>query len=407
MHFMLKLAPVWLYRLVEPLVCRRFHANYVERSVHDVLTELIGDRRLVAILEGQFGDIGESPRDLPAFMAAGVFSHYYRGGYYPRGGSQAVVRALIPTIEAAGGRVLVKADVDEIVVCERTGRALGVRMAKSGDVLTAPQICSAAGLRNTFGRLLSEATVKRYALPRAHVEERIGASAAHICTFIGFDASAEELELCSSNVWCLPADAPDYDLSAKVDEYRRDPLNTDMLCFISFPSAKDPEWPADERNRNRSTCTLITEGFDSWFERERFGSLKSGKRGPEYEAIKKQYERRLTETLFKHFPKCRDHVVYMSTSTPLTSSYYLQAPSGESYGAGSKKERFSTEAGVISRPQCAQIPNLYLAGQDVVTAGIVGALTGGMLAAHAMLGYGTIIDMLTGRNLINDIRSVK
>ena len=35
-------------------------------------------------------------------------AHYMDGGYYPVGGSQEISRALIPTIEAAGGAVFVK-----------------------------------------------------------------------------------------------------------------------------------------------------------------------------------------------------------------------------------------------------------------------------------------------------------
>ena len=34
------------------------------------------------------------------------------------------------------------------------------------------------------------------------------------------------------------------------------------------------------------------------------------------------------------------------------------------------------------------VPNLYVTGQDVGTVGIVGALNGGILTAHAVLGYG-------------------
>jgi all-trans-retinol 13,14-reductase len=35
--------------------------------------------------------------------------------------------------------------------------------------------------------------------------------------------------------------------------------------------------------------------------------------------------------------------------------------------------------------------------------GFTGALMGGVLTAHSILGYGTLLDLLTDRNLINDI----
>lgn len=45
---------------------------------------------------------------------------------YPRGGSDAMAKALVPVIEAAGGRVLVRADVSEITVDDVTNRVTGV-----------------------------------------------------------------------------------------------------------------------------------------------------------------------------------------------------------------------------------------------------------------------------------------
>jgi len=35
--------------------------------------------------------------------------------------------------------------------------------------------------------------------------------------------------------------------------------------------------------------------------------------------------------------------------------------------------------------------------------GVTGAMMSGILTTHSVLGYGTITDMITGRNLISDI----
>ena len=48
--------------------------------------------------------------------------------------------------------------------------------------------------------------------------------------------------------------------------------------------------------------------------------------------------------------------------------------------------------------------NLYLTGQDITTLGITGALMSSIVTAHSILGYGTIMDLLTGRNFINDLQ---
>ena len=49
-------------------------------------------------------------------MHAGVIHHYEKGSSYPRGGSSEFAFHLIPAIEKAGGRVLVRAPVSEFIV---------------------------------------------------------------------------------------------------------------------------------------------------------------------------------------------------------------------------------------------------------------------------------------------------
>lgn len=53
-----------------------------------------------------------------------------------------MARALVPTVESAGGRVLVKADVDEILV--EDAAVTGVRV-NGGTVIHAPIVVSSAG----------------------------------------------------------------------------------------------------------------------------------------------------------------------------------------------------------------------------------------------------------------------
>ena len=51
--------------------------------------------------------------------------------------------------------------------------------------------------------------------------------------------------------------------------------------------------------------------------------------------------------------------------------------------------------------------NLFLSGQDICTLGFTGALMGGVLTAHSVLGYGNIVDLLTNRNLISDLKNME
>ena len=72
--------------------------------------------------------------------------HFMRGGsHYPVGGASEIAYNIIPLIEAGGGRVLVRANVTDIL--ERQGRVCGVRVSKGTEnhEIYAPLVISSAG----------------------------------------------------------------------------------------------------------------------------------------------------------------------------------------------------------------------------------------------------------------------
>lgn len=104
-----------------------------------------------------FGDYGTLPSETSFVMHAALVAHFLYGVAYPRGGSSEIAFNIIPVIEKAGGRCLVRANVSEIVVDETGKKAIGVKIAKDGNIIKAPLVVSAAGVFNTF-KLLPEET---------------------------------------------------------------------------------------------------------------------------------------------------------------------------------------------------------------------------------------------------------
>lgn len=49
-------------------------------------------------------------------MQAILLQHYVHGGFYPIGGASEIAFNIIPVIEKSGGKVLVRANVTEILV---------------------------------------------------------------------------------------------------------------------------------------------------------------------------------------------------------------------------------------------------------------------------------------------------
>jgi all-trans-retinol 13,14-reductase len=88
------------------------------------------------------------------------------------------------------------------------------------------------------------------------------------------------------------------------------------------------------------------------------------------------------EKLFEIEPQLRDKIDYHELSTPLSTAHFTNYQLGELYGIDHDVERFAQN---FLRPK-TPIKNLYMTGQDVVTCGVGGALSAGLLTASAITG---------------------
>jgi len=355
---------------------RRGFLRHSDRTLGEVLDELTDDPTLKAVLAAQFGDHGLPPAQASFAIHAMIFNHYLGGAAYPVGGSARIAETMAPVIENAGGTIVIGADVASVLV--EDGRAVGVRMAKGGEI-RAPLILSDAGVPNTVHRLLPEATPGRDAL--LATLKHTARSAAHICLYVGFDATDAELGLDRPNLWVYSSPDQDGDIARFMADSNA-PL---PLVYISFPSAKDPSFAS--RYPGRATIEVVSiapyERFRTWED------TRWMKRGEDYTRLKEELSRRLIEVLDREVPQVAGKIAYSELSTPLSTRHFGGYPEGEIYGLEHTPPRFRERA---LRPRTG-LKNFYLTGQDVCTAGVAGALFGAVLSASAIL----------GRNLLKEI----
>jgi all-trans-retinol 13,14-reductase len=303
-------------------------------------------------------------------MHASVARHYFNGGSFPIGGSSQIVKKIDPVIAASGGTILVSAEVEEVIIEKNT--AIGVRM-KDGKILRAKNIVSNAGIMTTYNKLLPSKTVEKHKLKEQL--QKIKPSVAHASLYIGLEGSPEELKIPKTNYWIYPAEG---DHDSCVERYLEDLSQPFPVVYLSFPSAKDPDW--SNRYPGKSTIDIITllpyETFEKW------SDTSWKKRGDEYEAIKEDITNRLLEELYKQLPQVQGKVNYYELSTPLTTQHFVNYEKGEIYGLDHSPSRFRQP---FLKPR-TPIKNFYLTGQDIVTAGVGGALFSGVLSAMAING---------------------
>ncbi|MDB4032610.1 NAD(P)/FAD-dependent oxidoreductase [Porticoccaceae bacterium] len=344
--------------------------DYALDTSYDVLRRLTDNEKLIAVLCGQWGDHGCPPKESVFLMHALIAGHYFNGGFYPVGGASQIAATIIPQIQVSGGDVFTYADVQEIII--EKGRAVGVKMV-DGHCLYAEHIISNAGVVNTFSELLPAALSKE--LGYQQKVDALETSMSHGGMYLGLKGTAEELQLPKTNLWIYIDEHHDDNVAA----LRKDPSAPLPLVYVSFPSAKDPDF--QRRYPGRSTIEIVIGPCD--FEAYRQWADKTwGKRGDDYEALKENLSERMLEALYKQMPQLRGKVDYSEVSTPLSTSHFCRYKKGEAYGLAHNKARFQQD---WLKPKTA-VPGLYLTGQDVISCGVVGALMAGMVTAMSVVG---------------------
>lgn len=339
--------------------------RWASQSTLDVLHRFTQNEELIAMLTGQWGDYGLPPAQSSFGIHAIVAAHYFDGASYPVGGSARIAETIAPAIERNGGKIVVSADVQEIIV--ENGKAIGVRMIDGREFRSA-LVISDAGARNTFQRLVRDPQ------PILRDLEQIPGSLAHLSLYIGLKQSARELGLTGSNLWIYPSSG---DHDANVARFFADPSAPFPALYISFPSAKDP---AFERNHpGHATVEAIVFVPYDWFARWEDSRWK--RRAADYDAFKQTLAERIRSEVERHVPAVAGKIDHAELSTPLTTRHFMNYPHGEAYGLAATPERFRLR----SLTPHTSIRNLYLTGQDVTSLGIAGALFGGVVTASAIL----------------------
>ena len=361
-------APVSL--LAGGLLRRRF-LRLGGRTTREALDGLTDNMKLKGVLTGQYGDYGLPPGQSAFGMHALLACHYMRGAAFPVGGSSRIAETVAAVIDSAGGSILTKAEVERIVIEGST--AVGVKMA-DGRELRAPLVISSAGVANTFGRLIAADDRDRLGL--AGMQDRVDPSWAHVGLYLGFRQTADELGLRKANYWIYPEGGFDHD--ANVRAYLNDPETEFPVVYISFPSAKDPDW--QNRYPGRATIDVITLAPYEWF--TRWEETRWHRRGQDYETFKLRLTDRLLDVLYRYEPQLRGKLDHCEMSTPLSTRHFVNYSRGEIYGLEHSPHRFAQR---FLRPKTS-VRRLWLTGQDITTAGIAGATASGLLTLSAIRG---------------------
>lgn len=363
-YYLARTAPVSIGAWSERLLANNARSEFL-KTTSEVVGSLTNNEKLRTLFTAQWGYYGSVPSRSSFAIQALVVKHFQWGGYYPVGGSKEIAKTLLKSVADAGGWTRVATSVERILV--ENNKAVGVEL-RDGEIIRARRVISAANVGTTIRQLLPRELVSR---EWAQAIESLRPASAHVCLYLGFKGDIKKAGATAANKWF-------YDTwDCERDVWNVDPASdaqppADVL-YCSFPSLKDPlHDPGPEERHTGEVVTFVPwETFAPWRDK------RWKKRGADYEAFKAQLEQRLLDQLLSKMPGLKGMVDYVELSTPVSTDHFCRPVAGSIYGLEPTPDRFACP---WLRPR-SPVENLFFAGSDVATVGVIGAMMGGLLSA--------------------------
>jgi prolycopene isomerase len=317
-----------------------------------------------AILASLWSYLCLPPSRLSALLGAALLGYYDHGGWYPRGGSQALSRALEAVLRERGGEIRYTQTVTGI--CLEHGRAIGVRTAE-GLAISADVIVSNASAPTTMFDLVGRQHLPAEYAARVTMPAR---SYSAVSVYLGLSRDVFAEQSLPHELFVFPSYDHDAGYTASIiGDWARAPLMITDYTGVD-PGCAPPGWGV----------VVVSTGA-SWDYEDVWGTggdLTDYHQCSRYLELKDRVSDVLVARAEEQVPGLLAAIRHRETSTPLTNFLYTQNPSGAIEGY----ENTVDNTGPGWLPQSTPIANLFLAGAWTNSGGQMPALQSGIAAGH-------------------------
>ncbi len=288
--------------------------------------------------------VGGNPMKVPAIYAMIHFVEKTWGIHFARGGTGALVSAMLRKLEDMGGALQLNAEVASIDVVKRGGKrvATGVTL-KSGEVLAADVVVSNADYATTYMRLIDKAhrRINRDALVKFRKQ-----SMSLMVIYFGYKKAEGDPDLQHHNIIL----GPRYE-ELLTDIFERKILGPDFSQYLHIPTLTDPSLAPEGHH---AAYTLIP--------------VPNNQSGLDWSKIGEGFKDVVLTFLEErgYIPNLKERLVYQSFVTP----DYFEQTLGSYLGNGFGVEPVLTQTAYF-RPhnRSEDVSNLYLVGQSTQPGG--------------------------------------
>jgi all-trans-retinol 13,14-reductase len=339
------------------------------RTLHQRLEAIFGGDEIPKfVLGAPIAYFDDDPRKLSCLLYLGVWTRYVEAGsYYFKGGSSALIAALVKHIHDRGGAVQSSSKVESIVV-DGTQSATGVTYADSAGTLHVERAPIVLG--NASPLAITEMLPAGARSNFAKQYERFEPSISLFTVSLGLTRPAADFGVSAYSTFVYP------DSMARFADFAKA-----AAIFGAAPAHQVPPYVLADygrlatglRNAGDLHSLSITgvdrlawwQGLDEATERTR----------------REQWIDALVADVDRRYPGLKSAVAQREIATSRTMHKWLGTPVGEVYGFRPTPSR------LFSRPLTAATPirGLWLSSAYTVSGGYAGAMQGGLMAADAAM----------------------
>lgn len=344
--------------------------KYSSHNLKSVIDMYIKDPVLKKVLNIQSGDHGLPPSKASFIIHCGVMNHYFNGGFYPKGGGGAIVKAMLLGLKKHNGEIVTGQGVRRILLDgNKKFTAVGVEL-KSGEQIFAKRIISNADPGKTFLDMIGSQNLSQKLLSKLNKTKY---SVSSLILFLVVEMDVRKAGLDTGNIWVHNGQGKDDDqLFEKLLDEDFDSDSAFSSIFVSCTTLKDPA------HFNGKHHTLEVIAFADF---KRFKAFENKRNSAEYLELKDKITNKFIISLEKIIPGIGKSIVVKELATPLTNEYYVNSTEGNVYGT----EKTAQQIGLNGFKPETEINNLYLCGASVMAHGISGASYSGVQTAAKIL----------------------
>jgi len=337
---------------------------HMDKSVTEVMDAVlkIENEKLRAILLSFSHYFGIPLDETPFPFYAYAQNMQFNGMFYPDGGGEALVNALVASVSLKGGEARTSSGVERIIF--ENSRAIGVE-TEDGTSIFADKIISSIGIRETLLGLVPE----QERPPRlVKALEKHSSVPSFLLLLVGFEGDISSFGIKRTAYKTIIGDP---------STMSRNPTENGWVCddlTISFPSLLNKE----HQNPGYQTAEMHHETRYEYFEK-----YEGKQDSEEYKKVTERITQFYLDRLNEKFPGIKGHVSYSKLITPLDVKNLTHHDQGSMFGLDIQKA-FNPELSPRSG-----MKNLFFTGEDIFAQGLT-PLNGVITAS-----------VVTGKNLIH------